>query len=210
MSLEVISLADLLSEISEERTQKILDSFETIPDFKTGDTHDVEKFLKKNAIQFQKMGLAATHLVFSSYQGKNVLVGFISIANKHLTLRYRTFNGLSKSAKNRYKKIGYRTQSSDGKRNKNDLIIPSFLIGQIGKNHSEEARKTKAINGYNLLAIAEGKIEEAVSTISGKYIWLECLPHDKLMKFYESSGYTLAVSHDNRESNLCVYIKKIS
>ena len=35
---------------------------------------DVEKFLKEKAIEFSKQGLASTHLIFSSYQEKLVLI----------------------------------------------------------------------------------------------------------------------------------------
>lgn len=209
MSLVIVSLADLMRELDDETVRDMLKEFKTLPDFRTGDTHDVEKFLTQNAIQFQKMGWAATHLIYSSYKEKNVLVGYFAVSNKHLTLNSRTYNSLSSKMKSRFQKIGYRPQSSDGNNSKMDLIIPSFLIGQLGINYSEEAKKTKSINGYNLVALAEEKLKDAVATISGKYIWLECLPSEKLLDFYVRCGYTPVAEYEDRDNGLCLFVKKI-
>lgn len=209
MVLEIVSLADLLQEVDESTISKILADFKTIPDFRTGDTHDVEKFLNDNAIQFQKMGLAATHLIYSSYKDKNILVGYFAIANKHLVLNSKVFNKLSNNYKKRFQKIGYRLHIQNGKNNRAVLVVPSFLIGQLGLNYSEEARNTGSLNGYNLMALAEEVIDQAVSTINGKYIWLECQPHEKLLNFYEKCGYTQVVDYKDQNNGLCVFVKKI-
>lgn len=210
MSLEVVSLADLLqAKLDEESIQILLEDFKTLPDYRTGDTHDVEKFLVNNSIQYQKMGLATTHLIYSPYKGKNVLVGYFAIANKPLVLNSRTYNGLSKNQQKKFSKIGYRLKAEDGKQRNSDLIIPSFLVGQLGKNYSEEALKTKAINGFNILGMAEDTIKQAISVVNGKYIWLECKPNEKLMDFYINSGYTQISDYKDQHNNLCVFIKKI-
>lgn len=210
MSLEIVSLGDLLQAgLEEKKIQLLLEEFKTLPNYRSGDTHDVEKFLVNNSIQYQKMGLATTHLIYSSYKEKNVLVGYFAIANKPLVLNSRTYNGLSKSQQKKFSKIGYRLKAEDGKQRNSDLIIPSFLIGQLGKNYSEEALKTKIINGFNILALAEDTIKQAISVVNGKYIWLECKPSEKLINFYLNSGYTQIADYKDQHNNLCVFIKKI-
>lgn len=210
MSIEIVSLADLLHEdVSEDSIMTILKEFKTLPDYRTGDTNDVEKFLLENSIQYQKMGLATTHLVFSTYKGNSVLVGYFSIANKPLVLNSRAYNNLSKTQQKRFSKVGYRLRGEDGKQRKSDLIIPSFLIGQVGKNYAEEALKTKSINGFNLVALAEEMIKEAVSMVNGKYIWLECQPNEKLLKFYQNSGYNQVADYQDQHNQLCIFVKKI-
>lgn len=209
MSLEIVSLADLLRELDEEQIIIMLSEFETLSDYRTGDTHDVQKFLISNSIQYQRMGLASTHLVYSSYKERNVLVGYFAIANKHLVLNSRVYKKLSNGNQKRFNKIGYRPQLEDGTSANSGLMIPSFLIGQLGLNYSEEARKTKSLNGFNLVALAEGMLNEAVSTISGKYIWLECMPSEKLLEFYSRCGYTQVADYEDSESGLCIFVKKI-
>lgn len=67
MSLEVIALADLLENenYSESIVQKILETFKSIRFTGSNQAHDVEDFLKRNAILFNKTGIASTHLIFS-------------------------------------------------------------------------------------------------------------------------------------------------
>lgn len=59
------NLLDMLDEIGEERVQFILSSFSCPLN------PDVEVFLRGKAIPFAKMGIAATHLVFASYQDRD-------------------------------------------------------------------------------------------------------------------------------------------
>lgn len=209
MSLEIMSLADLLEMADEDEVLSILKTFETLPNHQTGDTHDVQAFLIENSIQFQKMSLSRTYLIFSSYQQKNILVGYFSIANKHLVVNKKVFNDLSKNYQKRFNNVGYRYTGEESNHNKNDLIIPSFLIGQLGKNYSEEAKNSKALNGYNIMSLAEEKIKEVASIIGGKYAWLECQPHENLLNFYESCGYLRVPGYQDDEDELCILVKKV-
>ena len=45
-------------------------------------------------------------------------------------------------------------------RNSENLLIQGFLIAQIGKNYSENALKTKAVTGKDLLTLAYEMIDE--------------------------------------------------
>lgn len=83
------------------------------------------------------------------------------------------------------------------------------MIGQLGKNYTEEALKTKIIKGINILALAEDTIKQAISVVNGKYIWLECKPSEQLINFYSNSGYTQIADYKDQHNNLCVFIKKI-
>lgn len=57
----------------------------------------MEYFLHSKAIQFEKMAISTTYLIFSELEDDIILAGYFSIANKPLTMSKRIFNKLSNS-----------------------------------------------------------------------------------------------------------------
>ena len=92
MSLKIIGLQSLLKALDKETVQEILNKFESIPNTETGKVNDVEYFLHSKAIQFEKMAISTTHLIFSEHKGNDVLVGYFSVANKPLTMSKRNYS----------------------------------------------------------------------------------------------------------------------
>lgn len=203
MSLTIISLKDLLSGAPiEDKVKQILHTFESITNYETGEDNDVKFFLHNKAISFENIGLSATYLIFAPYKNEEVLVGYFSIANKPLTIPAKTFNMLSKSLKKRFKNIGFEEGDSH-------FVVPAFLIGQLGKNFSEEAIKTKSLIGDDIVSFAEEKIKEAMLAVNGKYVWLECIESEKLINFYERNGYRLLENYTST-NGLKIMVKKIN
>lgn len=204
MTLTVISLQDLLDNQPEDIIIKqVLKTFHTLPNISNGNVSDVEHFLHNKSIQFQKMGLAATHLVFSNYQNKQVLVGYFSLANKPISLKKSIFKKLSNSQKKRFKNLGFTLGDID-----QTYIVPANLVGQIGKNYNKKALQTKSISGDILLHLAEEKLEEVMLIVNGKYVWLECEPNDKLREFYARNGYQ-EVENYISSNGLLLFIKRL-
>jgi hypothetical protein len=75
------NLRDLLAELGEERTSEILSAFECPLN------PDVQSFLREKAILFSKHGYASTYLVFASYQGSVVLIGYYALAMKAVVIK---------------------------------------------------------------------------------------------------------------------------
>ena len=48
---------------------------------------DVENFLKSKSIIFSKQGISKTHLVFTSYKGEPVLIGYFALAPKYIVIK---------------------------------------------------------------------------------------------------------------------------
>lgn len=67
-------------------------------------------FLLKKSIQFEKMDLSRTYLVFSSYKGITVFVGYYSITNKPLIISKKNFSKFSNSLKKQLLGIGHKTE----------------------------------------------------------------------------------------------------
>lgn len=140
---------------------------------------DIEDYLKHKAIQFSRQGLAKTHLVFTSYRGTTVLVGYFALANKTLFIPDKA--KLGSSIKRRISKFAVRIPET--KMN----IITAPLIAQLGKNYMN--RYDKLISGDELLQMACDTIIETQLAIGGKVAYLECDNVPELIQFYENNGF---------------------
>ena len=88
MGYSLINLKDMINELGEEETNNILSSY-LCPINK-----DVEYFLRDKAVEFAKQGIAATHLVFTSYKNSTVLVGYFALANKFTSIPKRLLRAI--------------------------------------------------------------------------------------------------------------------
>lgn len=201
MSLKIIGLQSLLKALDKETVQEILNKFESIPNTETGKVNDVEYFLHSKAIQFEKMAISTTHLIFSEYKGNDVLVGYFSVANKPLTMSKRNYSNLSSSQKRKLCQGGRKTESGG-------YVLNSYLIGQIGKNYSKEALQTKSITGKMILSLAYDTLLQAKMIVNAKYVWLECADTPKLLDFYKSFGFS-EIKDYTSENNLKLLLMKL-
>jgi len=167
-----------ISEISGMMGEEYLHSI--VSDFSCPLNADVEMFLSRNAIEFSKQGLAATHMVFASYKKKPVLVGYFSLANKHFHIDLKKHK-MSNSLRKRVVKFGQ--YDADLKKH----IISAPLIGQLGKNYFNDYNKL--ITGDELLKLACDKVKEIQQNIGGKIVYLECEDAPKLVEFYQRNGF---------------------
>lgn len=200
MSLKLVGLQELLDKYTDEQIRDILSQFKSIPSL-AGDVNDVEYFLHSKAIQFEKMAISTTYLIFSELEDDIILAGYFSIANKPLTMSKRIFNKLSNSQRKKLTKSGTRTESGD-------YIINSYLIGQIGKNYSPEAIKYAKITGDEILSAAYDMVLKAKKIVNARYVWLECENNPKLLKFYKNFGFS-EVDGFRSENELKVMIMRL-
>lgn len=203
MSLNVIQLQDLLKSenASEEEIKKILLTFVSVRFNNSNEPHDVETFLHCKAISFENMDLARTYLVFSEYQQKNILVGYFSISNKPLVIAKRNFQKLPNSLKKKLMGIGHKTEMDN-------YEIKGYLLGQLGKNYSEEALKTKALDGNDLLQLATDAMHVAYKASGGRIFYLECDDDEKLKRFYHDAGFR-ELEDFKSVNGYCIFVRKI-
>lgn len=186
---------------SEEDIKKILLTFCSRRFNESEEPHDVEYFLHNRAIEFEKHGLSRTYLVFSSYQGKKILVGYYSLSNKPLVIAKRNFAKLSTSLKRKLMGFGHRTEQEN-------YEIRGFLLGQLGKNYSDETIKSKAVTGEDLLQLANDSMRIAYKATGGRIFYLECEDVDKLKSFYNKVGFK-ELEEFKSPTGLCLFIRKI-
>ena len=150
---------------------------------------EVETFLRDKSIEFEKMGLSRTYFVFSQYKREQKLLGYYSLAVKHLSM----VNGVSN--KNRKRIAGFSSQRE----------CAVYLIGQLAKNYKDDIDKTKLINGRQLLRMAIEKIMLVHQIMGGRAIVIECEDISYLKRFYEEQGFEL-IDKDKTDHLLRYYI----
>ncbi|MBD5515870.1 MAG: GNAT family acetyltransferase [Lachnospiraceae bacterium] len=138
---------------------------------------DVERFLKKSAIEFTKKNQSVTYLVVSAEDVR--LLGYFTLALKPLTVRGET---VSNTMKRKLLRISELDDKSD------TYTMSAYLVAQLGKNFSES--EGKKITGEELLKLAWDKIKEIQYLGGGMVTFLEAENKEKLLSFY----------HDNRFS----------
>lgn len=197
MEYEVITLGDMIESIGEVKVKNIITDFKSIP----GDRkNDVECFLHCKAIEFEKASISTTHLVFKGFDGRLKLVGYFSLANKKLIISKSNYSNLSANQRQKLCKKGDKTDSGA-------YYINSYLIGQIGKNYSEEI-PMDAISGRDLLTLAYENLLAVSRIIKAKYVWLECERKEKLISFYKKFGFEDIKNYQSK-NGLVVMIMKL-
>lgn len=174
-NVKIVSLQDLLDELKDRKHVRE----DILKNFKNKYNKDIEDFLHNKAIEFEKAGLSSTHLVFNE---NFVLLGYFSLANKPLLVSKRNYEALSKSQRKKLCQNGKRL-TTDG------YIVNSYLLGQIGKNHSEQIKAEEHIDGTQLLTLAYDSLMEAKKIVNVRYVWLECENNEKLLSFYKNFGF---------------------
>lgn len=165
-------LSDMIEAIGEDATKKILSTFSCPLN------PDIEHFIKEKAILFAQQGYAATHLVFTSYQGSTVLVGYYALANKTVTIKGREL-----SSRWRRRLSNFAHYYEDLKQY--EIALP--LIGQLGKNFANGY--DELISGDELLQMACDKIRDFQLNMGGKMAYLECEDTPALIEFYTRNGF---------------------
>lgn len=163
---EVVQILDMINSVGEDALQEILS------DFSCPINHEIEDFLKHNAIEFAKKKMSITHLVFDE---EGQFVAFFTLTHKPVTV---LANVLSKTAG---KKMAKHAKFDEAI---NAYSVSAFLIAQFGKNYS--AKAGKEISGDKLMDLAYDTLIEVQHQIGGGVAFLECEDREKLIKFYES------------------------
>lgn len=149
---------------------------------------DVEYFLRVKAIEFACHGWAQTHFVFASLKGEWVLVGYFSLANKHITISSKIFGQKSRTLRKRI--AAFSTYDPVAKA----YVLTAPLIAQLGKNFANGYNKL--ITGDELLSEACNKISRVQFDLGGRFAYVECEDKPALVEFYTENGF---VDFDQRK-----------
>ena len=173
--------------VGEKQIQSVLSNFSCPLNL------DVENFLKNKAVEFSKHRWAQTHLVFTSYKGKNVLIGYYALTLKDIVVDK---NALSSGMRRRLSEFA--SYDTDTK----NFVLTMPLIAQLGKNFTNGYNKL--ITGDELLKKALDKVGEIQMIAGGKFTYLECENVPALLTFYSKNGFVKSGERllDRDEANM--------
>lgn len=170
--IKLVNLNILIEEIGEEATKGYLSCF-SCPQ-----NQDVEMFLRQKAIEFAKQGLSQTHLVLMPYQGKPVLVGYFTLANKNIAVSTKNLNS---NLRKRIRKFATHDPATKS------YYIAAPLIAQLGKDFTNGYNEL--ITGDELLRLACDKVSIVQMAIGGRVVYVECEDKPQLRDFYARNGF---------------------
>jgi hypothetical protein len=150
---------------------KLLD--QKIGEFSCTRDNDVERFLKNDAIRYEREGYGRTYLYSIYENGIARIVAFFTVA-----ITSTDFRDVSKSRKRKvlHSKPGRDAQDFFG----------GILIGQLGRS---DDFNSSDINGQEMINGAELIIEMGREHIGGKIVYLDCKA--PLIPVYQQNGYNL-------------------
>jgi hypothetical protein len=205
MSNEIfpLSLYSILqsNQVTEDTVNGILRSFISRED-SNGQPHEVQDFLHRNAITFEKAHFSRTYLMMETIAGHSQLSGYFTIANKNLTISRDHFLSLPKPLRRHLMSTRYNSQDENN-------IISGLLIGQIGINFNPQVRSTSTLNGDTLLESALLAIYESHDVSGGRIVYLECEDNDQLKAFYTRNNFSEIPDYKS-PNGLCVMFQKLS
>ena len=150
---------------------------ELLSGFSSPKNKDVERFLKKSAIEFTKKNQSVTYLVVSAEDVR--LLGYFTLALKPLTVRGET---VSNTMKRKLLRISELDEKSD------TYTMSAYLVAQLGKNFSESGGTE--ITGAELLKLAWDKIKEIQYLGGGVVTFLEAENEERLLSFYRDNRFS--------------------
>ena len=150
---------------------------ELLSGFSSPKNKDVERFLKKSAVEFTKKNQSVTYLVVSAEDVR--LLGYFTLALKPLTVRGET---VSNTMKRKLLRISELDEKSD------TYTMSAYLVAQLGKNFSESGGTE--ITGAELLKLAWDKIKEIQYLGGGVVTFLEAENEERLLSFYRDNRFS--------------------
>ena len=182
----LLSLGELLER--EEYSNLIKSS---LSEFNCKSETDLEDFLSKNAIEYQRNHFGKTFIFVDKQlleEGSISIMAFFTIGLTSLDI-----SGLKKKAK---KKLLGSVPGRD-----NMTSYSAFLIGQLGRadNYTRDD-----IDGSTILNECYCLIDEIQQKVGGRLIILECRPH-LFEKFYSKHDYKKLNESTDRKSKTLIY-----
>ena len=183
-----------MAEASTRNYKEVL--VEALKSFKCCKDLDVERFLREDAIDFEKRGLATTYLLLNKSAlnaGELKIDGYFSLTHKAVAFN----EDVSKSKRGKV----------SGK--KNSEMASFILIGQLAK-YMEEIEEGKIesseITGEELLNDAFQIISNCSDYIINRNIIVECKPIEKVRTLYKTYGFS-DLQFDDEDNLHMMYLK---
>lgn len=149
---------------------------QVLSEFSCSMNPDVERFIKKQSIEFAKKQQSVTYLIFSTEDAE--LLGYFAITIKPITVNAEPFSNTTKRKLARVSELNGQNGT---------YSLAAYLIAQIGKNYHNQANER--ITGRELLGLAIKQIKQLQYLAGGMVVFLESNNEEKLLSFYHDNGF---------------------
>ena len=153
-----------------------------LSDFSCPVNHEIENFVKNNAIDFAKRKMSITHLVLNK-DGK--LVAIFTLTHKALELGNENLSSTTQKKIMRYAHLNQAT---------NSYMVSAFLIAQFSKNYANG--KNFQLSGDSLMESSMNVLRIVQREVGGGIVYLECENKPQLLSFYQNTKNTFRVFNE--------------
>lgn len=173
---KTINILDMVDAVGEDEVSDILS------DFSCPVNHEIENFVKNNAIDFAKRKMSITHLVLNK-DGK--LVAIFTLTHKALELGNENLSSTTQKKIMRYAHLNQAT---------NSYMVSAFLIAQFSKNYANG--KNFQLSGDSLMESSMNVLRIVQREVGGGIVYLECENKPQLLSFYQNTKNTFRVFNE--------------
>lgn len=167
-----------MEELEDIELVRFLSSFSCTQD------EDIESFLYNRAVEFERLAKSRTYLICDQDQFVDadtdirslIIYGYISVALKVLSVPDEMSNRARKEIDGFSAKI----------RGEQIKDFPCYLIGQLARASNVPK---ESVAGKEIIDLACDIIADAVQTVGGRYLMIECHDNAKLVQFYERNYF---------------------
>ena len=171
--MDIFTLPEVIAILGEDEAQKALSSFSVQKNL------DVEKFIRENAIPYQRHHNARTYLfVGDSFH----ICGFFSLSLSCLEVP----DEISANMKRKMRGFGRSSAKT----------VPCYLLGQLAR---EDSAPHDSVSLQSVLDIVLGYLDTIQEAIGGRFLRIDC--EDKLIHLYEAYGFKKVYRDDELELN---------
>lgn len=163
---QVINILDMIESVGEDEVKSILS------DFSCKRNHEIENFVKKNAVDFAKKKMSVTYLVVDNTESISAI---FTLTHKAIEI---TNKNLSNTMRRRIQRHSRLDESTDS------FNVSAFLIAQFGKSDIKTSEEN--ISGNALMDFTFEVLTAVQHDIGGGLVYLECEDKEKLINFYSS------------------------
>ena len=171
MGLFVRNLVDVLKTEGEAFVENVIKSFSCKYN------HDVDRYLKEDAILFTAMSSSVTHFVFDAESG--LCVAYFALAHKPISFQEEVLSNNQRKRIERFCKQDPKTKLFN---------VSAYLIAQLGKNYN--AADGMLITGGQVLDLAKDELRVAKKQVGGQVVFIEKEQGNvNLEAFYRKNGF---------------------
>lgn len=143
----------------------------------------MQSFLRDDAITYEKSYTSRTFLVYDEENPGDGIRGYFSLSFREWKITPGTADASASAIKKMKGRDSRRSVGSDAEE---ELTVRGYLLGQLGRCHSEGKSRT---NMDQLMGLVFSKLARAQMSVGCRTLILECEDTETLVNHYQRHGF---------------------